>query len=298
MSLTSNIFYLLLKALKYGETNDRRFLAEIETGIHSDSRAKPSPTPKILRSCRVTTATAGGHPFYTISPLRRAGSRVILYFHGGAYLRTAVAQHWNFVHELTAGLGYEVVFPDYPVAPEFGYQDVYAMAEAVYRDILKKHEPGSVILMGDSAGGGLALGLAMKLRDEGFAQPGHIVMISPWLDLGMENPDIAEVSGKDPFIRVRGLKAAGRSYARELAIDDPLVSPLYGRLHGLGQLTLFTGTFDILNPDARKFRELCNTQGIRLNWHEYPKMIHDWMILGFPESKRAIGQMDGIIRMQ
>jgi len=210
-------------------------------------------------------------------------------------LHQAVEQHWNFVFSLVKYSGYTVVFPDYPLAPQYCYKEVFKRMEVIYRELTEKHLAENIILMGDSAGGGLALALAQKFRDDHVVQPAHIIMLSPWLDLSMVNPDIPEIQKMDPFLSAIGLKAAGKAYARDISVQNPMVSPVYGEFHDLGKLSLFTGTYDILSADARKLKNICEEQGIEISYFEYPRMVHDWMLLGFPESKQVIKEIDGLI---
>ena len=295
MSIMSSVLYGIMKIIRFRESNDKAFLAEVKTGIHRDKRAKPFPTQKLAKRCIIETKTVLGDQVFTLNPRSGKNNGTILYLHGGAYLRRAAKQHWDFVYSLVYEYGYQVVFPDYPVAPEKSYRDVFEMTAELYHLLAEKSVPGNIILMGDSAGAGLALAFAQKLRDEQGQKPKHIVLLSPWLDVSMSNPEIPDAENKDPFLMARGLKAAGEAYAKGISTKNPLVSPIYGDLHNLGQLTLFTGTYDLLNPDARKLKGLCDQQGIKINYFEYPKMIHDWMIFGFPESKKVLQQINQII---
>jgi acetyl esterase/lipase len=296
MSVQSSFFYLLLRIINYRARTQRQFLAEAETGIHPGHTAEFRPSKRLAKACHVETSEISGQPVLTIRPKSNANDQFILFFHGGAYLRNAVKPHWDFVYLLVQQFGYTVVFPDYPLAPANGYQEVHGMIEACYQEMVAKHNPGKVILMGDSAGGGLALVLAQKLRDSTVKQPGHIILLSPWLDLSLTNPGIPEIEKKDALLLVKGLKAAGVAYAKDLSTRNPLVSPIYGDFLRLGKISVFTGTFDILFADARKFKGMCDQQGIEINYHEYPAMIHDWMILGFPESQQVLEQIDQILK--
>jgi len=295
MSTRSKLFYLIMKIIDYRAIIVRQFLAVVKKGEHSDSDEKTIPPAKLSKSCTVLTNHVLGSKVFTLVPKSGTRKTVILYFHGGAYIRGAVKQHWDFVSHFVRNTGCTVVVPDYPLAPQYGYKDVFERMEMVYRDLIGKHQPENIILMGDSAGGGLALALAQRLRDIQVVQPAQIIMLSPWLDISMTHPGIPDIQKKDPFLSAIGLKAAGEAYAKDLSTKNRLVSPVYGDFHGLGKLSLFTGTYDILCPDARKLKSICDQQGIPLNYFEYPKMVHVWMLLGFPESEKVIGQIGSLI---
>lgn len=291
----SSLLYQVMKTINYRSTVEKRFFAVIETGKRRDHEAEPFSAGKLVRNYQISTDKVLDTNVFTISPRSVPNNKVILYFHGGAYLHRAVRQHWNYIYSLIRQTGCTVVFPDYPLAPQNGFAEVFRVAESVCLDLVKKVGARNVILMGDSAGGGIALALAQKLRDNQLEQPGHIILLSPWLDITMTNPGIPAIAEKDPFLPVKGLRAAGLAYAKGLPLTDPLVSPVYGDCRKLGKLTLFTGTYDILSADAKKLKSICDGQGIEMNYFEYPKMLHVWMILGFPESGKVIAQIGRII---
>jgi acetyl esterase/lipase len=295
MSIQSRFFYLLLRAVNFRANTERQFLAEVATGRHPGHTGEFRPSRRLFKKCVADISVVGGRKVLTVRPKSNPAPQTILFFHGGAYLRNAVSQHWDFVYRLVQNFGYTLVVPDYPLAPEFGYTEAIGMAEACYLELAAANNPENIILMGDSAGGGLALVLAKKLRNEKAGQPGHIILLSPWLDVGLTHPDIPEAEEHDALLLTKGLKAAGKAYAKGTPSTNPMVSPIYGDIHDLGRISLFTGTYDILNPDAAKFRDICRQAGIPINYFEYPKMIHDWMILGFPESEKVIEQIQGII---
>jgi acetyl esterase/lipase len=150
---------------------------------------------------------------------------------------------------------------------------------------------GNVTLMGDSSGGGICLALAQRLREENLPQPRRIVLLAPWLDASLSNPEIAALDNIDPFLDEDGLKYAGSVYARDVDPKDYLVSPLYGSLRGLARVTLFIGTCDILFPDCRKLRDLAAAEGVQIDYREYDDMLHDWMLICLPESKHVLREI-------
>jgi hypothetical protein len=108
--------------------------------------------------------------------------------------------------------------------------------------------------MGDSAGGGMTVAVALQLRDRGLAAPYRTVLISPWLDISVAAPDISALAAKDHELAPPGLVAAGELYRGEVPAEDPRVSPINGGPFGLGPITLFSGTHDILHSDAKRCR--------------------------------------------
>ena len=120
-------------------------------------------------------------------------SNYILYFHGGSYVAEATDNHWTFLENIVRDTGYTVIMPDYPLTPKYNYKDVYNMVEPLYKELIKKIGNDNVIIMGDSAGGGLALGLYEKIANQNIELPTKTILISPWLDVRLENENIKEI---------------------------------------------------------------------------------------------------------
>src|SRR4030095_372304 len=123
-------------------------------------------------------------------------------------------------------------------------------------------------------------------------QPGHIVLLSPVLDVTLSNPWISILDKIDPFLGVQGLQWCGGVYARNVDSASYLASPVNGSLKGLAPITLFIGTRDILLPDCRKLRDKAQSEGVALSYYEYVGMVHDWMLLVLlPEAKQVLEEI-------
>lgn len=161
------------------------------------------------------------------------------------------------------------------------------MIKQVYLELLENVKPKNIILMGDSAGGGLALAFAQTLKLENIHQPLKIILLSPWLDISLSNPMIEDIDPSDYFLNVEGLRMTGKAFAGNLAHDDYHLSPIYGPLEGLGEISLFIGSHEILVADARRLKSMAEMKHIRFNYFEYKGMFHTWMLLNLPESRKA-----------
>ncbi|MBA4056814.1 MAG: alpha/beta hydrolase, partial [Marivirga sp.] len=126
--------------------------------------------------------------------------------------------------------------------------------------------------------------------------PEQIILLCPWLDITMNNPAIIQMDSEDPFLGIEGLKKAGKAYAGNSTMDHYLLSPVNGSLEGLARISLFIGSRDILVADARKLFRLAQSNDIDLNYREYKGMFHVWMLMNFPESKRAAVEIIQLIR--
>ncbi|MDP9027680.1 MAG: alpha/beta hydrolase, partial [Actinomycetota bacterium] len=148
-----------------------------------------------------------------------------------------------------------------------------------------------VFLGGDSAGGQIALSAAQLLRD---GVSGHdrvtlprTILIAPALDLSFSNPQIEVVQSTDPWLGKPGSQVYIEHWRGELPVTDPLVSPLFGSLAGLGPVTMFSGTRDILNPDARLLVEQARAAGLELDYHEGAGLVHVYPLTPTPEGRAA-----------
>ena len=211
-------------------------------------------------------------------------------------MSSLIQEHWNLMEKLISKSGATIVVPDYPLTPEASCEATYDFIEGLFTGLITEYPAKRIVFMGDSAGGGLALGFTQQLRDENKMQPEQIIIFSPWLDVTMSNPLLEILDKKDNLLSINGLKNAGQKYAADLDLKDFRVSPVYGDLTGLCRISLFTGTRDLLNADAQKFKQRMKEQKISFNYFEYPDMFHDWVIItSLKESLDVIDKVDKLV---
>lgn len=200
----------------------------------------------------------------------------IIYLHGGAYVGGITNRHWNFINKLVSDTKLKIIFPDYPLAPKHTYQEVFNMLEEVY-DKYKNED--NLIFMGDSAGGALSLALAQKLALENKKQPAKLILISPWLDISLKNEKIAEKEKEDKVLKRSVLKLAAEMYSNKTDYENYLLSPINGEIDKIKNVTIFTGTSDMLNPDVHILKEKFDKQkNNQLKVIEKEKATHNWII--------------------
>ncbi len=180
-----------------------------------------------------------------------------------------------------------ITVPIYPLAPLGVAEHVVPTATDLAAEIIGEVGADHTALLGDSAGGGMTLAVALQLRDRRLAAPYRTVLISPWLDVSLTAPDIPALAAKDPFLAPAGLVAAGEIYRGELPAEDPRVSPINGDFSGLGPITVLSETHDILNSDAKRFVPLAKEAGVSIDYHEAPDMLHVYPLFPIPEAKQA-----------
>jgi acetyl esterase/lipase len=253
------------------------------------------PRP-ILRKFDIQTIQQDDRKVWEITGKDSVSDLIILYLHGGAYYANINVQHWFFIEQLLNTTNATIIVPDYPLAPKANCLDVYRFMDTLYARLVAMYPTKRIILMGDSAGGGIALGFAQKIKNEDVKQPDEIILFSPWLDVSMYNPEIINIEKYDKLLSVNGLKHAGKKYAESLEVTDYRVSPIYGEFKDLCRISIFIGTNDVLIADARKCKLLLEEEDIRFNYYEYPDMFHDWVIItSLKESQDVITKVKNIV---
>lgn len=236
---------------------------------------------EVKNTCQIQTEQFMGRNIFIVTPKDKEKSNLkILYFHGGSYVAEATEQHWEFIEKIVQDTGATVIFPDYPLTPKYNYQDVFKMVVPLYKEIIDRIDSKNFVLMGDSAGAGLGLALEERIGEDNLAMPVKTILISPWLDVRLTNPKIDEVQKKDKQLNKETLKLAGIAYAGEDGINSYLVNPIEGDLSNLKNITILTGTYDILNPDVHLLKEKAEEIGIgnQIDVKEYEQASHIWII--------------------
>ena len=286
----------------------------MEKSILNNSFSKEAATlpASMCKRFEISTQTVKARTVWSIAPKDNPEATLVIFLHGGAYYSNMTRMHWRLVEQLVISTGLRFIVPDYPLAPEATCSEVYAFMDQVYAQVTRDYPDSKIILMGDSAGGGLALGFAQYLhRDAGSKrqildaplsggssdvgqqfsskQPQRIILLSSWLDISLTHPDIPELDKRDKILSVKGLKVAGVAYAGELELTDYRVSPINGPLDLKGKIAIFTGTNDLLLADARNLKYLLESRKMDFDYFEFPEMFHDWILIPqLKETKQAI----------
>ncbi len=257
---------------------------------------------------KFTEDAVAGFPVFTLKTRRAQRNtrktRTILYLHGGGYVDEMTWFHWEFLWRILWRTGAQAVVIQYPLAPEYHCMDATAMIRETYRKLLETVPAEEIIVMGDSAGGGLTLTCAMDFRNEGLSQPRHLVMISPGLEVsGADLETDAEaraLEACDPMLSFGSFNTILEGWRGELSEKDWRIHGLYGDCRNLAPMTLFVGTRDILYRGARRFRERVEAvkkeASVQLEYWEHPGMFHCWILVPFPESLEERKRIVEIVR--
>lgn len=254
----------------------------------------PPPSP-LLPGVRLSADRTRGFPVFTIEPDSGRYGRTVIDFHGGAYVREIVSFHWLFARTITVAASVRLLLPIYPLAPHRTAARTVADAADIVESAISTQGAGNVAVVGDSAGGGIALAAAQELKRRGAPQPSRLILLSPWLDVTMSDPAQATIEKRDILLARGGLKEAGRLYAGDLEVTDWRVSPLFGDLTGLAPMSVYTGTHDILVTDSRALTQRARDAGATVDYTEEIGMQHDYAL--FPLIRQAHTAREDIARI-
>jgi triacylglycerol lipase len=239
---------------------------------------------------------SAGQSVYMISSDTPSGKCVVA-LHGGAYVVGPTINHWSAYAEIARRTSATVIVPIYPLAPTpqgLAQNVIPGMADFISTQIAQ-HGVDNISVYGDSAGGGMALAVAQLLVSRGESTPSYMVLISPWLDITMSNPDIPSID--DPVLRTASLRRAGLQWAGDLPPTDPFVSPIYGSLAGLPPAAVYCGNLDLLAADVVRLQDRAReTAGSGFSFILRNGAVHDWAMGGSFKSPEAAAVQRDIYR--
>ena len=292
-SLMSKIAYCYFRLTGYKKkTADPVRRAKYIEELRAINR-KPVEAPrKGIKSEVMKETICGCETFF----MNKGRGKVLLYLHGGSYCEQPVIQHWQFCDRVAREADVTAVMAIYKKAPDHTFEAAYQYLTELWKKLTAEISPEKITLMGDSSGGGLALGFAEYLKEIKLPQPGQIILFSPWLDISMETEITKELDRLDPSLSADGLRHMGKNWAGTVDVHDYRLSPIYGDLSGLAPITVYFGTHEIFIPDGRKFKKLCAEKGISINYIEGEKMNHAYPLLPIPEADKVQRDVIAMIR--
>lgn len=196
---------------------------------------------------------------------------LLLYIHGGGFVVGSPRSHRPLVGALAHATGATVVVPDYRLAPEHPYPAAPDDVLAVYTALRDRH-PQRLSLAGDSAGGNLAIGLSIALRDAGDRSVDALGAVSPLVDMTL--PEGSWDTARDPMLRRGGVDIVSGYLAGAYEADDPSVSPRYADLADLPPTLVQVGGAEALYDDAVAYVARAAEVGADVHLQVWPGMFH------------------------
>ncbi|TDQ80854.1 acetyl esterase/lipase [Dongia mobilis] len=247
---------------------------------------------------RSVHATLGGVRVQVVHPREKRGDDVVLYLFGGGYVQGTPEEDLCVTATIAHETGRVVYAPAYRLAPEHPYPAALEDALNVYRALLASHGAAAITLMGESAGAGLALCLALAASRDALALPAKLVLLSPWSDLSATGDTIATLKGIDPFLDYEvTLEGPACAYAGPRDLKDPLISPLYAEFPANFPKTLITtGTRDLFLSDCARLSTKMRAAGIEAELRVWEGMWHVFeFYIDLPEARASLREIAAFI---
>ena len=201
---------------------------------------------------------------------RDAGKVLILHFHGGGYTKGGPVSHREMLAQVALASKAIVFSLDYRRAPEIPFPAAFDDGMAAYRAALRLVAPSQLVVMGDSAGGGMALSVLVHSRDAGLAMPAAAVLLSPWTDMTLTANSITALEKVDPTVTRVKLTHSSNFYLQGADPRDSRASALFADLHGLPPTLFQVGTVELLLDDSLYTAEKMLRVGARVRVETYP----------------------------
>ena len=213
---------------------------------------------------------------------------LVVYLHGGAFVDEITPFHWKAIDRIAHLSGCPVIVPLYELMPYATHKEAFEFVEDVYSHLLLNFPEKKVVFMGDSAGAGLALSVCEYFTKNNICLPEKLVLFSPWLDVSMSNQEMNHYTDRDVMLSPPGLKVYGKHWAGSLDTQDYRVSPMFGDVECLDNVTMFVGSDEIFYPDIVNFYERIKNAGKNCRLYIGQNLGHAYPIFPTREGRQAI----------
>jgi len=240
-----------------------------------------------------------GLPAEWMLPPGAAKDRAILYFHGGGYATGSIPAHRGIVAKFVSACDTGALLFEYRLAPEHPFPAALEDAVAAYRYLLAQGvAPERIVFIGDSAGGGLVLATLLTARDQGIPLPAGAVALSPWTDVKNTGASWETNAKVDPLTWRESQAVFAKYYAGDQDAGNPLMSPLYGDLHGLPPLLIYVGGYEVMLDDSTRFAAKAQAAGVAVTLHIGEGMFHCYPACAplFPEATQAMEEIGAFVK--
>lgn len=236
--------------------------------------------------------TAGNVPAILVSPGCLSDPRTIaLHMHGGAYVSGGLLQARVLASQIAAASCLNVMTFAYRLAPDYVYPAQLEDALCVYEYLLSQgYAPENIALTGESAGGNLALALALKLKKDGRPLPACLALMSPWGDVELTGASYRDLQGEDPTLDIRMIREAAFAFTGGdgALLRDPMVSPIHADFTGFPPVQIHVGTKELLLSDAQALTDAMQRDNAPVTLLRWEGMCHVFQVFGFPESRSSM----------
>jgi monoterpene epsilon-lactone hydrolase len=246
--------------------------------------------PKTLEKTSVAIGSMQAEGLQRIGSISR---KAVLYLHGGGYVCGSIESHRPLAAPFAECFDGLVLSIDFRLAPEHPFPAAVEDALAGYRYLLDSgYLSEGIAIAGDSAGGGLVLGVLGALRDQELPLPAAGWLISPWSDLTHSGETISSNVGTDPMVFASTLTESRDIYLSGAAADHPYAHASGGTMKSFPPLLIQVASTEILLDDAIRIARLAGLDGVPVSLEIWPGMVHVWHLFSrdLQEARDAITQ--------
>lgn len=273
---------------------------------HQTKRPKTFFLKALFKNYQWIENKINGYELVTINP-NSHGNKHIIYFHGGGYVLPIQYLQWQLVKKLIDDNNITISVINYPLAPENNHQKNYQVSLASYDHLINQFPEDMFILAGDSAGGGLSLGLLQELLHQEYKKLPHaLILISPWLNLSRTTAELDEVKHCDKLISSRFTDYCAKAYSQSNDKKHRRISPIFGidiikdkwpalEKNNFKAITLYSSD-ELIREDSETFETKTKAFSDNFLFSAYPKMQHVWMLFPLPETKKAFNEIKAFIQ--
>lgn len=247
----------------------------------------------------IESSERGGVPVLIVTAPGADPSTTILWAHGGGYVFGSVVSYRAFASALSAASGSQIVLPDYRQAPESSYPAAHDDVDRVYRALLDEgRSPSSIVLGGDSAGGGLTAGVLLRLKDAGAPIPAGLIAVSPIADFTFAGESMVSRAEIDPIGSRPMLEGLAGLYRADVSATEPYLSPIFGDWAGAPPLLVLVGSDEVLFDDAKRLADAAKEAGVTSRLIVGEGQAHVWPIFHsfLPEGRVAVEDLGAFVR--
>lgn len=249
--------------------------ADISIPQMREGYAQMGSAMPVAAGVQVEAVTLGNVAGLKLTPENLVTGRALLYFHGGGYVIGSPVSHRGMVSEIARAIRATAYSMDYRMAPEAPFPAAVEDGLSSYQALLDMGiDPASIIIAGDSAGGGLTLATAISIRDAGLPLPGALVPLSPWVNLANDGPAYQTKAGTDPMVEKSGIDIMAAAYLNGADAKNPLASPLGADLAGLPPMLIQVGSEEVLLSDSTMLAALAGAAKVSVTLEVWPDMVH------------------------
>jgi len=251
---------------------------------------------------RVEPATVGGIAGFWLRPANAQLGAQILYLHGGGYVLGSAQALTHFAGQIAARIGVDAFVPEYRLAPEHPFPAAIDDAVAAYRGLVADGAE-RIVVVGDSAGGGLTLSLLSILaahKTKGTMQPVGAAVMSPWTDLALTGDSLETRAEADPIFTRSVLQGFADMYLQGQDAKNPKASPLYAELNSLSPIRIDVGDDELLLTDSIRYADRARAAGVEVTLSVWEGMPHVFQSsLGhFLAAEQSVDAIGGFLRQR